>query len=168
MSRICYIAGNGLCLVEYLPCDCAADYQDWLDPETQRGYNFIQEMPYEAYQNRSHPHRLYAVIVREAEPEIPLGVIMLSPPTSVPDLAIRVFAPYRGQGIGTRAFALAANYAAEELHLDTIHAGCYEGNERSERMLRKCGFVRFPEGDQQEEHYLTGEPITQYEYIYQK
>lgn len=63
---------------------------------------------------------------------------MVSPPPGEADLAIRVYAPYRGQGIGTAAFGLAARYAVECLRVETLHAGCYEGNERSRQMLLRC------------------------------
>ena len=166
MTRTLYITGNGIALGEYLPSDAFADWADWQDPDTQKGYNFIMDTPFEQYAARPLRQRLYAVIVRENDPDTPLGIVMISPPPSAPDLAIRVFAPYRRRGIGTCAFSLGLRYAMEELHLNEIHAGCYEGNEASQRMLQSCGFRRFLTGDQQEEHYLTGEPVFQYDYIY--
>ena len=80
-----------------------------------------------------------------------------------------VIAPkYRGQGIGTAAFALAAEYCLDVMGLTEIYAGCYEGNIRSRRMLAACGFVPHPEGNCEEVHFLTGEPIVQYDFIKRK
>lgn len=165
MEHLIYISHNGLQLRQYMPRDTMADWQDWQDHETQAGYNTFMEMPYDRYRDRPLRHRLYAVIAEDQDPETPLGIVMISPPPGPPDLAIRVFAPYRGHGLGTAAFSLAARYAKEQLGLENLHAGCYEGNVRSEKMLLHCGFQRFPEGDIREEHYLTGAPIWQYDYV---
>lgn len=35
-------------------------------------------------------------------------------------------------------------------------------------MLKKCGFIPHPEGNQQEKHFLTGEDITQLDSVYEK
>lgn len=166
MDRKVYASREELCLAEYLPCDYEVDYQDWMDEETQRGYNMTMEMSYEQFQNRRIPQRLYASVIRKDAPETAIGVVMISPPNAVPDLAIRVFAPYRGQGIGTRAFLMATEYAVQTYPIQELHAGCYEGNVKSTRMIEHCGYIRLPEKDQQETHYLTGEPITQYEYVF--
>ena len=166
MTRTIYITGSGIALGQLLPDDTYADWADWQDPDTQKGYNFIMDTPFEQYAARPLRHRLYAVIVRENDPDTPLGIVMISPPPSAPDLAIRVFAPYRGHGIGKTAFSLGVRYAVEQLHLSEIHAGRYEGNEVSQKMLLSCGFQRFPSGDLKEIHYLTGKPITQYDYIF--
>lgn len=167
MDRTIYVSGSGLMLGAYLASDAKADWLDWQDEETQRGYNTKMDIPFSKFQHRPLRHRLYAVILREDAPETPLGIIMISPPPGDPDLAIRIFAPYRGQGIGTAAFSLAAHYAQETMHLGILHAGCYEGNERSRRMLARCGFERFPAGDVHEAHYQTGEPIWQFDYVLQ-
>ena len=167
MNREIYISENGLMLAEYLPSDCQADWLDWQDDETREGYNFIMDMPLSQYQNRTIRNRLYAVILRADSPDTPVGIVMISPPHGDPDLAIRVFAPYRGNGLGTAAFHLAAEYALAHMNIETLHAGCYEGNMRSQRMLLRCGFVRNPAGDQQEAHYVTGNPIMQYDYVFQ-
>ena len=73
--------------------------------------------------------------------------------------------PLRGQGIGTAAFALAADYCFDVMGLSEVYAGCYEGNVRSRKMLAACGFVPHPEGNCEEVHFRTGEPIIQYDYI---
>jgi RimJ/RimL family protein N-acetyltransferase len=82
-----------------------------------------------------------------------------------PDLALMIYKPYRGMGYGTRAFALGVRYCFEVLNLDTIFAGCYPHNTASMKMIEKCGFRPYPEDNQQEKHYLTGEDITQIGFI---
>ncbi len=60
---------------------------------------------------------------------------------------------------------LAAKYCFESYGFECIYAGCYETNTVSRKMLKSCGFVPHPDGDCHESHYLTGEPITQYDYV---
>ncbi len=42
-------------------------------------------------------------------------------------------------------------------------AGCYEDNVNSLQMLRKIGFVRYPNGDCMEKNCFTGEKTVQLE-----
>jgi RimJ/RimL family protein N-acetyltransferase len=51
------------------------------------------------------------------------------------------------------------------LKLNRIYAGSYPHNIASQKMLAKCGFKPHPEGNLEEKHYLTGEPIIQYDYV---
>jgi len=166
MKRRIYISEGNLSLAEFMPQDAAADYQDWQDKETQRGYNTDMTCSFADFQARPHRHRLYAVIICRDAPETPLGIVMISPPPGVPDLAIRVFASCRGRGLGPAAFSLAVRYAFGTLKVAELHAGVYAGNLKSQRMLERCGFVRYPAGDLKEIQYETGDPIWQYDYIY--
>lgn len=46
-----------------------------------------------------------------------------------------------GQGLMTEAVRELLRYGFEELHLDLISAYCYPHNQRSKRVLEKCGFL---------------------------
>lgn len=47
---------------------------------------------------------------------------------------------YWGKGFTTEAVQAVLNFGFEELELDLISAYCYPDNERSKRVLKKCGF----------------------------
>lgn len=46
-----------------------------------------------------------------------------------------------GRGFTTEAARAVLHYGFETLHLDMISAYCYPQNERSQRVLAKCGFI---------------------------
>lgn len=48
--------------------------------------------------------------------------------------------PYWGQGIMTEAVMETIKYGFSQMDLDLISAYCYPENERSKRILKKCGF----------------------------
>ena len=89
-------------------------------------------------------------------------------PNEPNDMSINIFKPYRNQGFGTMAFTLGAKYCFDILGLEKIYAGCYPDNIRSLKMLEKCGFIPRPEGNIQEKHYITGEPVTQFDFVLNK
>ena len=168
MNRKIYIANQDLSLAEYCPdVDNKSYYECWQDPATQDGYNYKMCDSLEEFCKRPTRSRLLAVIIRNKDSK-PLGIVSLSPEGSPPDLAIMLYKPYRGQGYGTNAFALAAKYCLEAYSLDCLYAGCYETNEISRKMLKACGFVPNLDGDSHEVHYLTGAPITQHDYVLYK
>ena len=165
MNRKIYAAGSVLSLAAYCPeSDDRSCYECWCDPATQDGYNFSMTKTFEEFSQRPSRCRLEAVIIRN-EDKLPLGIITLSPEGSLPDLAIMLYKPYRGMGYGTAAFALAAQYCLEAFDLDCIYAGCYETNNISQKMLKSCGFLPHPDGNSLETHYLTGNPIMQYDFV---
>ena len=165
MNRKIYIADDCLALEEYCnELDAKTEYDCWQDPDTQKGYNFQMDMDYEKFKNRPVRSRFHAVIQRKEDGAV-IGFISLSPEHRPPDLAIMLLKEYRGHGYGTAAFSLALKYCFDAFALDKIYAGCYEGNTASLKMLQKCGFVPYPEGNEEEEHYLNGLPITQYDYV---
>ena len=49
--------------------------------------------------------------------------------------------PYWGQGIIPEAVVTLMKYGFEELNLDCIWCGYYDGNEKSKRVQDKCGFT---------------------------
>jgi RimJ/RimL family protein N-acetyltransferase len=165
MSRKIYTSNDILRLVEYKKCDDRVLYENWQDAETQKGYNFILEESFEEFSASETKQRFFAMIQLIETNEI-IGSVGISPPESVPDLAIWIFKPFRQKGYGTSAFALATKYAIEVLKIDELHAGAYADNIGSQKMLHKCGYVPFPEGNVLEKHYLTGEDIIQLDFIY--
>ena len=166
MNRITYTSNEILSLVEYQKSDDRALYENWQDPEMQRGFNGIYFTSFEEFEKRDSLRcRFFAMIWLNSTSEI-IGSVGISPPETVPDLSIWIFAPYRKQGYGTSAFVLAAKYATDELKIAELHAGAYPDNTGSLIMLEKCGFVPYPEGNIPEKHYITGEDIIQMDYIY--
>ena len=164
-KRHVYIENDRIALAEYLDAeDDRACYECWQDEETQAGYNYCMTDTFDEFSASPTRSRFRAVIVRKTDGAI-VGIVFVSPPHVLPDLAIMVYRPYRGQGIGTAAFALAVDYCFDVMGLSEVYAGCYEGNVRSRKMLAVCGFVPHPEGNCEEVHFRTGKPIIQYDYI---
>lgn len=165
INRRIYISNREISLAEYYPAvDDSSYFACWQDPDTQDGYNYKMIDSLEAFCKLPRRSRFLAVIIRNADNE-PLGIVSLSPEGSPPDLAIMLYKPYRGKGYGTSAFALASTYCLETFALEQLYAGCYETNKISLKMLKACGFVPHPDGDSHETHYLTGAPITQYDFV---
>ena len=165
MTRIIFTANETLSLAQYIDeLDDPENYANWLDSETQSGYNYCMTDTYEEYHSKAAAFRFIAVILRNADHKI-IGVISLSPNQEEPDLAIRLYRPFRGQGYGTNAFALALKYCFEAFSLPLIYAGCYEHNQVSLKMLKRCGFIPYPEGNCYETHFKTGFPVTQLSFV---
>ena len=163
--RKIFISNDILSLVERDPqIDDVNDYQCWNDKATQDGYNFKFEQTFDEFRSRPVRSRFCATIQRNSDGAF-IGSISVSPEGSIPDLAIMLYEPFRHQGYGTIAFSLAVKYCFDVLNIDQLHAGCYETNAVSKKMLAKCGFQPYPQGNQPEKHYLTGAPITQLEFI---
>ena len=164
-SRVSYISNEMLSLVEYNESDDRSLYEDWLDPDTQKGYNGVHVTTFEAFQTRKNRWRFFAMIRLDSAGEI-IGAVGVSSPETIPDLAIWIFKPYRRKGYGTSAFMLATKYAIEELKTTELHAGAYPDNTGSLKMLERCGYVPFHAGNVPEKHYITGEDIVQMDFIY--
>jgi len=160
--RKIYLSDDTVALAEHIPEDNPALYACWCDPGTVRGYNMRQTRTFEEYLAWERPPGWGAIILRLCD-EIPIGSVGFVSENS--DLSIMIYPEYRGKGYGTRAFALGARYCAETLCLEKIYAGCYPDNHASMKMLKRCGFVSHPEGNLQETHYLTGEEITQLDFV---
>jgi len=168
MNRKIYTSNEILSFVEYQKSDDRALYENWQDPEMQRGYNGIYFTSFEEFEKRdSLRGRFFAMIRLNSTNEI-IGSVGISPPETEPDLAIWIFGPYRRQGYGTSAFALATKYAMDELNIPELHAGAYPDNIGSQKMLKKCGYIPYPAGNIPEKHYITGEDIIQMDYIWKE
>ncbi|MDR2559649.1 MAG: GNAT family N-acetyltransferase [Oscillospiraceae bacterium] len=168
MERKTYISDDVISLSEYIDSEDDLDcYRCWQDDETQSGYNHKLTRSFEEWQattNTTVQARFVATIIRHSD-NASIGSIFVSSEDTPSDLAIIIYKPYRGKGYGARAFSLGVKYCFEVLSLDYIHAGCYPHNISSVKMLRKCGFLPHPEGNQNEKHYLTGEDVIQLDFI---
>ena len=165
MERKIYISDDQLVLAEYhTALDAEANYNCWQDPDTQAGYNFKMDFTLDTFRNRPIRSRFLAAIIRKID-NVVIGIVSLSPENTLPDLAIMIYPPYRQQGYGTKAFVLALNYCFRTFNLDQIHAGCYETNIASLKILTTCGFVPHLEGNVAEQHFESGEPITQLDFV---
>lgn len=166
MDRKIYIEDAEIALAEYIG---EVDHRDcflcWQDEATQSGYNHQFTETFEEFEERNGIYsRFIATIIRRSD-HMSVGVVFVSPEGSLPDLAIMIYKPYRGKGIGTKAYALSIAYCFDALGLESIYAGCYPHNKASLAMLKKCGFVPHPEGNQKEKHYLTGDEIIQLDFV---
>ena len=165
MERKYFCIGERVSLVEYLPdADDPLTYENWLDPVTQEAYNFQMKKTYEEYHEGESKHRWNAVILRNDDRKI-IGSVTLSPEGSAPDLAINLFRTFRGLGYGTEAFSMALKYCFNNFGFTEVYAGCYEHNAASRKMLEKCGLRPNPEGNCEERHFLTGEPVVQFDFV---
>jgi|GEM_PF-232277 len=164
MERTIYIEDGTLALAEFIEdTDNAAFWHCWQDEDTQRGYNHRKTTAREDFTHGGVTAGFLSAILRKTDGE-PIGGIFLSE-GDMPDLAIMIFPPHRGQGYATRAFALGAAYCFETFHMKRLYAGCYPHNTASMKMLARCGFRPHPEGNVAEKHYLTGEEIMQMDFV---
>ena len=162
-----YISDDTVRLTEYIDAeDDAGLFACWQDEDVRRGYNGIYNTDWEKFTKRptDDRSRWTATIERNID-GAKVGFIFLSPEDSPPDLAIIVKKEYRGKGYGTRAFSMGLEYCFNSFGFDSIYAGCYPENKPSMAMLRKCGFKPHPEGNIPEKHYITGEDITQFDFV---
>ena len=165
MRRSTYISNDTVSLVEYKKADDYFIYKNWLDTGTQNGFNGIHVTTFEDFQAREIRQRFFAMILLVGSGEI-IGAVGISPPETEADLAIWIYSQYRRQGYGTSAFALATKYAVEVLGISELHAGSYQDNIGSQKILAACGFVPNPSGSIREKHYLSGADIIQMDYLY--
>ena len=147
MNRNIYISGDIVSLVEYIPCDDdRALYENWQDPEVQKGFNGVSFNTFEEFQQRdSRRSRFFAMIRLNGTDEI-IGSVGISPPETEPDLSIWIYKPYRKQGYGTQAFALAAKYATEVLGIQELYAGAYPDNIGSIKCCKNAVLSLTPPG----------------------
>lgn len=90
---------------------------------------------------------VYAVVLKETG--LPVGSIGLSVgkasglqlEDTEAELGYWIGVPYWGKGLITEAARELMRYAFEELGLEKLWCGYFEGNEKSRRVQEKCGFV---------------------------
>lgn len=61
--------------------------------------------------------------------------------TTAAEIGYWIGVPYWGQGLIPEAVKELIRYAFEDLHLDTLWCGYFDGNEKSKRVQEKCGFT---------------------------
>ncbi len=156
-----YIAeSHRIAFVQYTHEDDADMLACWQDRDTQKGYNYAFAGSLDDLNSIDISAFPFWVVAVEKVSRAKIGVLRLSSGEEQ-DLAIWIYPNYRGKGYGTEAFSLAVNYIFRDMNLRKIYAGCYCDNKTSLRMLEKVGFIRYPEGDQQEENCFTGKPTIQ-------
>lgn len=88
----------------------------------------------------------YAVVLKETgEPVGSIGLMTGEQSNIVMgegggEIGYWIGVPYWGQGLIPEAVRELMRYGFEELHLDTLWCGYFEGNEKSRRVQEKCGF----------------------------
>ena len=167
-KRKIYAENRLVRLVETREEDACAAYENWQDPETIKGFNGRHVKSLQQYKAKFEnwedgKWHFYAAIQEVASGEIIGSVAVSNEPH---DLAIWLFAPYRGRGLGTSAFLLAANFATDALEIGRLYAGAMEDNVDARAMLKKCGFSPNPEGNYKTTHYQTGEEFTELDHIF--
>lgn len=89
----------------------------------------------------------YAVVLKETN--LPVGCIGLSIgnasnldiPDTEAEIGYWIGVPYWGQGLIPEAVGELMRYSFEELHMERLWCGYFEGNEKSRRVQEKCGFI---------------------------
>ncbi len=99
----------------------------------------------EIIQNVLSSEGTYAVVLKTTEE--PIGSISVMQNANIPtaegecELGYWLGKPYWGQGLIPEAAEALIQYCFEELNMHLIWSGYYDGNEKSRRVLEKCGFV---------------------------
>ena len=160
-----YIAENDLLgFVQYTHDDDVDMLICWQDHDTQKGYNYAFDGALDDLSNIDIAAFPFWVVAIDKPSGEKIGVLRLSSGDDQ-DLAIWIYPNYRGKGYGKEAFTLAVNHIFHSMNLQRIYAGCYCDNEASLKILQKSGFIRYPEGDQNEINCFTGKPITQLSFV---
>lgn len=89
----------------------------------------------------------YAVVLKENN--LPVGSIglmvgkesNLEIPETEAEIGYWIGVPYWGQGLIPEAVGELKRYAFEELKMNRLWCGYFDGNEKSRRVQEKCGFV---------------------------
>lgn len=147
-------------LTPYSHSDDKDMFSCWLDIDTQKGYNFKYEQALEGFQTVEIERFPFWVTVIDKKLDISVGSLRLGLDEPYPDLAIWIYPQYRHRGYGTRSFTLALKYIFSNYQYPAITAGCFEDNLYSMRIIKKCGFIHYPDGDVVETDCFTGQGRT--------
>lgn len=89
----------------------------------------------------------YAVVVKESQKVIGSVGLMIGKQSSLTqgdheaEIGYWIGVPYWGQGLIPEAVKEIIRHAFEDLALETLWCGYYEGNTKSKRVQEKCGFT---------------------------
>ncbi len=152
-KRDYFVKGDRVGLARSIPNEERMEYENWLDSEMQRDYNyrphwssFAEYHQFFRDPNRPPP-RFFATVVRLAD-QRPIGSVSLAPAHREPDLSISLYRPFRGLGYGTEAYQLAVAHILTNFDVEFLFASTREDNTASMRALEKTGFERVPEKDE--------------------
>lgn len=181
-------------LAQYTHADDIDMFACWQDIETQKGYNGIFNQTFDEFRAYTIELFKFWVTVIDKKNNQKVGVLRLGLDEVCPDLAIWIYPryiltitkvykvtrltsgkhlestvdfnarEYRNRGYGTQAFSLALKYIFHHYPYHEISAGCYEDNVNSLKMLKKIGFIHYPNGDCIEKNCFTGEKTIQLEF----
>jgi len=113
----------------------------------------------------------YAVVLKSTG--LPVGSIGIMRNRNIPtgegeaELGYWIGKPYWGQGLIPEAARECLRYCFEEMKLERVWCGCYEGNERSRRVQEKCGF-RYHHTEKDRHCELMGDVRTEYISVLEK
>lgn len=166
MNNYGYLAENAeLGLLQYTHDDDVDMHRCWQDIDTQKGYNGAYYESLESYAAGINIERFkFWVTVVDKATGSKVGSLRLGLDEECPDLAIWIYPEYRNMGYGLKSFRLALGCVFETCGLNEVYAGCFEDNKYSLAILQKLGFERHPEGDDVEQHFLTGKNTTMFDY----
>lgn len=143
-------------LLPYTHNDDADMFSCWLDIDTQEGYNCKYDQALEGFRRMEIERFPFWVTVVDKKLGRKIGSLRLGLDETCPDLAIWIYPQYRHRGYGAHAFALALKYIFSNYPYPAISAGCFEDNLYSMRIIKKLGFIRYPDGDVVEPDCFTG------------
>lgn len=122
----------------------------------------------------------YAVVLKSSgEPVGSCGIMFADSPHSTDmqsreaEIGYWIGKPYWGQGLIPEAVNTLLSRCFNDLNLDAVWCGYYDGNTKSKRVIEKCGFkfhhtnrdIISPLGDLRTEHFYI---MTRPDYIVQK
>ena len=161
-----FVAENeSIGFVQYTYSDHYDMYNCWNDIDTQKGYNTVFAQSFDDFCKVDINLFKFWVVIIDKQSNNRVGVLRLGLDETCPDLAIWIYPQYRNKGYGTQSFALALRCLFEQYNYQELSAGCYKDNLHSLKILKKIGFIHYPEYDQNELNCFTNEETTQLGFI---
>lgn len=151
-------------LIPYTHNDDADMFFCWHDIDTQKGYNCTYEQALEGFRRFEIDCFPFWTTAVDKKLNRRVGSLRLGLNEPCPDLAIWIYPQYRHRGYGTNSFALALKYIFSNYKYSEIAAGCFEDNLYSMRIIKKLGFIYYPDGDVVETDCFTGRDRTMQEF----